>query len=170
MKCIPSAIVAVFLAAAIMPAQAQQRPYAEGAVTPKAVGDPMIPLYSISGVRDNGAGGNSGVATTFDCTSLSTVNETVQFTIRNFNGDIIAAPSFTIMPNRTLTVSTHFTNLFFEDAALSRGKSINSGSARISATSTDIICSAMIVDAAVGFPEGIALHLVRFNPIAGTEE
>ena len=170
MKCIPSAIVAVALAAAIMPAQAQQRPYAEGAVTPKAVGDPLIPLYAISGVRDNGASSEAGVATTFHCTSLSTVTETVQFTVRNFNGDKITAPSFNIMPNRTLTVSTHFTNLFFEDAALARGKTINSGSVRISATSTDIICSAMIVDAAVGFPEGIALHLVRFNPMTGTEE
>ncbi|HET7681127.1 MAG TPA: hypothetical protein VFK79_13470, partial [Xanthobacteraceae bacterium] len=68
------------------------------------------------------------------------------------------------------TLSTHFTRMFFEDAVLSPGEAINQGQAEIFATSVDIFCSVMIVDAEVVFPEGIELHLVRFNPMPGTLE
>ncbi len=75
MKSIASAFVAVGLLAAILPAQAQQqRSYAEGAAPePKAVGDPLLRLYRVSGVLDNGGGPESGRATSFHCTSVSTV-------------------------------------------------------------------------------------------------
>ena len=54
---------------------------------------------------------------------------------------------------------------------MSPGETINQGSAEILATSIEVFCSAMIVDAAVNFPgEGVALHLVRFNAIPGTQE
>jgi len=40
----------------------------------------------------------------------------------------------------------------------------------IASTTTFIFCSAMIVDAGASTPQGIALHLVRFNPMPGTTE
>jgi len=171
MKSISSSLVAAALFAATLPAQAQQRPYAEGqAPTPKAVGDPLQTIYRVSGVRDNGGGANSGTATSFHCTNLSNVDETIKITLWQFNGGKITDASETISKNQTFTASTHDTRGFIEDRFLSRGIEIKQGSARISATTTNLICSAMIVDASVAFPEGIALHLVRFNPIAATEE
>jgi hypothetical protein len=172
MKSIVSVIVAVGLLTAILPAQAQQqRSYAEGAAPqPEAVGDPLQRLYRISGVRDSGNAPESGQATSFHCTSVSTVNETLVIRVRDFDGAIVGARSITISPNRTRTMSTHFTRMFFEDATVSPGEVINQGSAEILATSIQVFCSAMIVDAAVNFPEGIALHLVRFNAIPGSQE
>jgi len=172
MKSIASAFVAVGLLAAILPVQAQQqRSYPEGAAPqPEAVGDPLQRLYRISGVRDSGNGAEVGQATSFHCSSVSTVNETLVIRVRDFNGAIVGARSITIGPNRTRTLSTHFTRMFFEDATVSPGEVINQGSAEILATSIQVFCSAMIVDAEVNLPEGIALHLVRFNAISGSQE
>jgi hypothetical protein len=90
--------------------------------------------------------------------------------VRNFDGAVVGARTITHHPGDTVTLSTHFTRLFVEDFALSRGVVINQGSAEISATSTDIFCSAMIVNAASASPDGIALHMVRFNAATGTQE
>jgi hypothetical protein len=172
MKSIASAIVAVGLLAAILPAQAQQqRSYPEGAAPePTAVGDPLRRLYRVSGVRDNGGGPEAGQATSFHCTSASTVNETLAIRVRDFNGVIVGARTITIAPNRTRTLSTHFTRMFFEDGTVSPGEAIEQGSAEILATSIQVFCSVMIVDAAAISPQGIELHLVRFNAIPGSQE
>lgn len=166
-----------FLAAAIavlatsLPAQAQ-RAYPEGAAptAPLATTDPFVRIYRISGVRDNGGGNESGVATTFHCSSASTVNESLRIVVRHFDGDVAGSRTFTLQPNRTATISTHFTRLFFEDAVTSRGVVINSGSADILATSVNIYCSAMILNAGSLSPDGIGLHMVRFNAIPGSQE
>jgi hypothetical protein len=167
-------IAIVTLVAASLPAQAQQRSYKEGAApeakAPEAVGDPLKRLYRISGVRDTGSGLNAGVATSFHCTSFSTVDETLQVSVRNFNGTVVVTRNITITPFRTLTLSTHGTLLFAEDSILSPGVIINQGSANILATDINIFCSAMIVDAATASPQGISLHMVRYNPVPGTQE
>ena len=171
MKPIALSIAAFVLFAASLPAQAQ-RPYPEGAApaAPLAVGDPLVRIYRISGVRDNGAGAELGVATSFHCSSASSVDETLRIVIRNFDGTVVGSRAITHHPQDTVTFSTHFTRIFTEDFALSRGVVINQGSADISATSPDIICSAMIVNAASTSPDGIALHMVRFNAAAGSQE
>lgn len=53
---------------------------------------------------------------------------------------------------------------------LSAGVNINGGYLTISATTSNLICTAMVVDAASIPPQGISLHLVRYNPATGTEE
>ena len=172
MKSIVSVFVAVGLFTALLPAQAQERrSHPEGAAPqPTAVGDPAQRLYRVSGVLDSGSGPENGQATSFHCTSVSTVDETLVIRVRDFNGAIVGARSIVIRPNRTRTLSTHLTRMFFEDAILSPGEVIEQGSAEILATSIQVFCSAMIVDAVVNFPEGIALHLVRFNAIPGSQE
>jgi hypothetical protein len=161
-------IAAFALLAAMLPAQAQ-RAYPEGAA-PLATTDPLVRIYRISGVRDNGAGNEAGVATSFHCSSASTVNESVRIVLRHFDGAVAGSRTLTLGARRTLTMSTHFTRLFFEDAVLSRGIVINSGSAEILATSVDIFCSAMILNAGTVSPDGIALHMVRFNAATGSQE
>jgi hypothetical protein len=164
-------VVTFALLAATLPAQAQ-RAYPEGAAptAPLATTDPFVRIYRISGVRDNGAGNEAGVATSFHCSSASTANESVRIVVRHFDGTVAGSRTFTLAPNRTVTMSTHFTRLFFEDTVISRGIVINSGSADILATSVNIFCSAMILNAGTASPEGIALHMVRFNAAAGSQE
>jgi hypothetical protein len=171
MKHIASSLAAFALLAAMLPAQAQ-RAYPEGAApaAPLATTDPLVRLYRISGVRDNGGGVEFGVATSFHCSSASTVDETLRITLRNFDGTQVASRAVTLPPRDTVTLSTHITRIFTEDVALSRGVVINQGSAEILGTSADIFCSAMIVDAATGSPQGIALHMVRFNAATGSQE
>jgi hypothetical protein len=172
MKSIVSVFVAVGLLAALLPAQAQQqRPYPEGAAPqPRAIGDPARRIYRVSGVRDNGGGAEGGQATSFHCTSVSTVDERLVIRVRDFNGAIVGERSIEISPNRTRTLSTHLTRLFFEDAIISPGEAIEQGSAEILATSSEVFCSVMIISAAANVPEGIELHLVRFNAIPGSQE
>jgi hypothetical protein len=138
---------------------------------PNAVGDPLKVIYRISGIADSGSAAGAGQATTIMCTNLSTVTETLSIVVRNFNG-VVVVPNTNnpVSPNRTLTLSTHFTNMFFDDVVLSPGIVINQGSAIIRSTTTNMICSAMIVDAASAAGQGIGLHMVRVNPLAGSQE
>jgi len=171
MRSISLSFASIALVALLVPAAAQQRAYPEGgAPAPNAVGDPLLRIYKVSGIRDNGGGSESGVATSFHCTSFSTVNETLRIGVRNFNATIAGARTVTIAPNRTMTISTHATRGFTEDAIISPGVLINQGSAEIQATSVSVFCSVMIVDASTNNGQGIALHLVRFNAIPATEE
>ena len=134
-----------------------------------ATTDPLRTVYRIAGVADNGAVTHSGIATSFHCTSFSRVNETIRFVIRNASGTVVGDVSPTITGNDTVTVSTHLTNVFV-DAAAASFDIIAQGSAIIQSTTLNITCSAMIVDAATTVPQGIALHMQRFNPLPDTQE
>ncbi len=159
-------ILALAALIAIPPVQAQQN-----ASAGRAVGDPQKLIYRIAGVRDSGDASNVGVATTIHCTNLSPVAETVRYVIRTAGGTVAANVSKTIDAGGTEAASTHFTAMVDEDGVLAPGVSINPGSAAIFATSPQkVFCSAMIVDAAATVPQGIALHMVRFNPITNTQE
>jgi len=140
-----------------------------GGVVPQAVGDPPKVLYRTAGVRDDGGGTGLGTATSFQCSNLNAVNETMVIHIRDQFGTVRVNKAFPLEASRTKTISTHFTDVFIEDASLNAGI-ISQGLATISASTTNIICSVMVVNAAGFPPEGIALHLVRFNPIAGSQE
>ena len=170
-----SSIVALATLITVLPAQAQQTPNREGrapvVVHPLAVGDPLKLIYRISGVRDTGQATNVGVATTIHCTNFGSVSERVKYLVKGTTGDILANVTHTIGGGRTIAASTHFTALVNEEVNLTPGVIINPGSVTVSASSTEkIFCSAMIVDAASTVPQGIALHMVRFNPREGTEE
>lgn len=159
-------ILALATLLAIPPVQAQQNAFAG-----RAVGDPQKLIYRIAGVRDSGDVSNVGVATTIHCTNFGPVAETVRYVIRTANGTVVANVFKTIDAGATEAASTHFTAMVDEDGVLAPGVSINPGSAVIFTTSPQkVICSAMIVDAASAAPQGIALHMVRFNPISNTQE
>jgi hypothetical protein len=172
MKAVPW-IIAVAAIASVLPAHAQDRapfkppPRAFG---PAVVGGAFSQIYVISGVRDNAAAINTGVATSFHCTNLSGVSESLAFVVQAFDGAVVTSTTFTVPSNHTWTASTHGTVLFNEDAFLSEGADIDQGIALIYSTTLYMFCSAMIVDASVANPVGISLHMVRVNPIAGTTE
>jgi len=147
-------LLAVAMLSAILPAQAQE----------------LQNIYRVSGVIDSGGNSQNGVATAFHCSNPRDETEKVRIIIRNFNGTTAANRDVNISPRRTVTAVTHETVLFEQDAILAAGNTINQGSAQIQATSRSVHCSAMIVDAAANVPQGIALHMVRYNSLNDTTE
>ena len=89
--------------------------------------------------------------------------------VRNFNGTILKNTTLAITQFQTLTVVTHATNLYPMTSELLTGE-LDHGVLGISATSSNIVCTAQVVDASATVPNGIDLHGTRFNPISGTQE
>lgn len=150
-------------------AQDRTNPLGNG-VAPMATTDPEMMIYRVAGVVNSNATMMNGVATSFMCYSNSAVAENVRIRILNWNGEVAGDIYHVIQSKRTVTFSTHSTASLAEDALLAEGKLINQGTAAIIATSKEVYCSAMLIDAATTVPNGIALHMVRFNPAPGTVE
>jgi hypothetical protein len=125
-------------------------------------------IYVVSGVYDSGSGSNAGVATSFHCTNLDRAQNTVTVTVHDTIGAVAGGGPTTLSRRQSVTVSTHFTTLF-ADASLSSGQ-VTQGYAVIAATSSNLVCSEMIVDASASVPNGIALHMQRRTPLANTQE
>ena len=68
----------------------------------------------------------------------------------------------------TVMFSTHFNSAYPLIPVLSTGSF--TGTAAIAATSTSIVCTAMVVDAANTKPDGVSLSGIRFNPVPGSQE
>jgi len=146
-------MLAVAALAFTMPAQA-------------AVGDPEVIIYRVSGMVDDGGGG--GFATSFHCTNFSGVPETLRIVLRPQGGTtIVTNQPFAINHLQTLILSTHHVTPY-ADTNLATGAF--QGTAAIAATSINMTCTAMQVQTNTTIPQGIALHMTRFNPIAGTQE
>jgi len=158
MKAIHS-MIAAFGLAFVLPAPADA-----------AVGDPEVIIYRFPGVRDDGGGLHVGIATVFHCTNFSGVPENIRFATRNTTNSLVSNAIFPIAHLATITIVTHFVLSFTGIGTVAQGVSIDSGTTAIAATSTNIICTAMIVDAANPKPDGVALRGIRFSPIAGSQE
>ena len=131
--------------------------------------DPEVIIYRFPGVLDDGSAGQSGVATSFHCTSFSGAVEIVRIVVRNFDGTLKANVAFPIGHLATKTASTHSAVLYTEDQVFNTG-GVNQGTAAIAATSVNVICTAMTISASSTQPTGFALRGIRFNPIPGTQE
>ena len=139
-------------------------PAAAGAATT----DPEVIIYRFPGVRDNGAGTNTGVATVFHCTNFSGVTESLRFVTRDFDNTIKSNTVVPIDHLGTLTFATHVTNAY-NDGSLATG-AVSQGTTAIAATSINIICTAMTIDASTVAPVGVALRGIRFSPVPGSQE
>src|SRR4051812_4803337 len=84
-------------------------------------------------------------------------NEKLRFVVRTFTGDVAADKSYEVPLRRNLTAVTHLESPFSRDGSLTTGP-LNQGTAQVYATTTNITCSAMVIDAASEVPNGIALH------------
>jgi hypothetical protein len=134
-----------------------------------AASGPLQLIYLIPGVRDDGAAINLGLATSIHCFSFSGVAETVQYVVRDFDGTLKANLTLNVTSLSTRTASTHGTVLYNEDLFLGTGL-IDQGVVGILATTTSMVCTAHVIDASAGVPNGIDLHPMRFNPIPGVDE
>jgi hypothetical protein len=109
------------------------------------------------------------VATVFHCTNFSGVSENVRLVTRVTNGVLKTNVVMTIDHLWTKTASTHPVHSYFTDTHLDTGPVIQ-GTTAIAATSTNIICTAMTIDASTAAPVGVALRGIRFNPVPGSQE
>jgi hypothetical protein len=164
-------IVAFAALASVLPAHAQNRATTPTLAPPtSSTTDPVILIYRVTGVRDDGAAARAGTATALHCTNLSEVAETLQILVRDFTGSLVSNVSRTLNSAQTFTAVTHIAAVFAEDITMSPGSIIDQGYAAIGSTTTSIVCSAMLVNAAATSPVGISLHMVRYNPSPGTLE
>ena len=112
----------------------------------------------------------TGVATSFICTNFSGVAENFRIVVRDAGGGVVVNRATSNIPHLvTVTWSTHDTNLLIDSNLLTGA--VAQGTAAIAATSTSVVCTAMIIDAASSSsPQGIELHGIRLSPIPGTQE
>jgi hypothetical protein len=141
--------------------------FAQAAPASAAVNDPEVLIYRFAGVKDDGGGLGIGVATVFHCTNFSGVTESIRFVTRDFSGPIKANVAFLVDHLNSTTVATHG-NFAYSSLLMSTGAT--QGTTAIAATSTNIICTAMTIDAANPKPDGVALRGIRFSPVPGSQE
>ena len=149
-------IIAAAAFATVQPAQA-------------GVNDPEVIIYRASGVLDSGAGDFNGTGTAIHCTNFSGFNEQVRFVIRDDIGTIVANQPLPISHLFTRTVLTKATRLYSGTVILNTGR-IKQGTLAIAATSINLTCTAMQIEAAADTPQTAVLHMTRFNPIPNTHE
>lgn len=137
---------------------------------PQAFSDPQKLIYLVSGVRATGGEAMTGVATSFLCTNKSAETQAIRIRVFDAGGNLVGDRISTVAAGFTVTMSTHSTALFIEHVQLSPGIAIAQGTASIMATTSGVICSAMMIDASVAVPNGIALHMVRYNANNGSLE
>jgi hypothetical protein len=158
MKTIQSMIAAVGLTL-VLPASANA-----------ATTDPEVLIYRFPGVRDDGGAANAGVATVFNCTNFSGATENVRFVTRGINGNLTTNFFQPIAHLATLAASTHPAFAYF-GGTLNLGTGlIEHGTTAIAATSINVICTAMVIDASTAAPIGVALRGIRFSLVPGSQE
>jgi hypothetical protein len=157
MKTIQSALVsAALMIGMAAPAQA-------------ATTDPEVIIYRFPGVHDDGGASFVGVATVFHCTNFSGVLENLRFVTRGSDTTLKTNGVVGIPHLATKTVVTHSVTAYAIDGNLTTGL-VAQGTTAIAATSTNIICTAMTIDAAASKPTGLALRGIRFSPVPGSQE
>jgi hypothetical protein len=145
------------LARSLIKTVALLAPIALAAAPALAASGPFQALYIFPGVTDNGGTNFTGIGTAVHCFSFSPVQETIQYVVRNNVGTIAINTTENINSFGTITAVTHPITIY-------------GGFERISATSTNIVCTAQVLDASASVPNGIELHGTRFNPISGSQE
>jgi hypothetical protein len=135
-----------------------------------ATTDPEVLIYRFPGVRDQGGSPNSGLATVFSCTNFSGAPETIRFVPRADDGALLGNTPFAINHLQTLTVATKSVAAYIIFAMPPTGF-MQQGTMAIAATSTNMVCTAMTIDAANAIPTfAVPLHGIRLAPVPGSQE
>src|SRR4051812_22124955 len=134
-----------------------------------ATTDPEVIIYRFPGVFDDGGAFGVGTATAFHCTNFSGATEILRFVTRNFDTTLKTNVTTVLAHLETRTMFTRGVPSYTNGGSLATGN-VGQGTTAIAATSTNIICTAMTIDAAATKPLGVALRGIRFNPIPGSQE
>ena len=132
--------------------------------------DPEVIIYRFPGVRDDGNPDGVGVATVFHCTNFSGTTENLRLVTREIFGTLVTNVTASIQHLRSLAHSTHFTQAYSGAGFSLNTGVVVEGTTAIAATSINIICTAMVIDAANPKPNGVALRGIRFSPVPGSQE
>ncbi len=131
----------------------------------------LTTIYVGSGVRDDGAAANLGIATSIHCSNVSGVSVDVRVLILSASGAVVDSLTLTLAHGATVTFSTHETAVFQDATGNLTTGFVGQGVVNVEATNSAVFCTAAVIDAA-GFPPvfSMPLHLVRVNPHPGTVE
>ena len=127
--------------------------------------DPEVIIYRFPGVTQLTA---QSISTVFHCTNFSGATETIRFVTRNFDGSLQTNITASIDHLATKTASTRIT-LSYASIILNT-TDVTQGTTAVAATSINIICTAMTIDATATKPVGVALRGIRFSPVPGSQE
>src|SRR5262249_31529304 len=142
--------------------------------------DPEVIIYRFTGVRDNGddvpvlinvdlpictSCNRASVVTVFTCTNFSGATETIRFVTRDSIGNIGANVTRTVRHHETTTITTSYVFGYTSSDNPAYVKAYSTpGTAAIAATSTNVICTAMLVNPVTIGPAPSPLPGIRFNP------
>jgi hypothetical protein len=98
------------------------------------------------------------------------LTERIRFVLRNFNNAIVGNVTNDVGHLSTLTKATHGTVNVEDLPHLTPGVGVSQGTLAIAATSRDVMCMALVTDAAAATPNGVALRGIRLNPATGSQE
>jgi hypothetical protein len=130
------------------------------------INDPEVIIYRFPGVTD---APTPRIATVFLCTNFSGATENIRYVTRFNNGDLATNKTVTIPHLVTLAAATRGTVAAYP-ISLNLAAEVLQGTTAIAATSTNIVCTAMTIDAGAPTPIGVALHAIRFSPVPGSQE
>jgi hypothetical protein len=135
------------------------------------INDPEVIIYRFPGVHDDGGAPNFGTATVFLCTNFSGAQENMRFVTRTGNVTLFSNITASLNHLQTIVVSTHPAFPYVETLNMNDvSTGPFTGTTAIAATSTNIVCTAMTIDAGLGRPTGVALRGIRFSPVPGSQE
>jgi len=110
------------------------------------------------------------VASVVHCFNFGSVEETIQIVVRNSDGSILKNTTFGLDSFVTVAVASHGSHLYNNGTVGLETGAVFHGVLGISATTSNMVCTAQVIDAAASVPNGIDLHGARFNPISGSEK
>ena len=96
------------------------------------------------------------------------MTENIRFVTRTNQGALAQNFFFPISHLQTQSLGTHNAHVYNE-GNLGTGL-VEQGTTAIAATSINIICTAMTIDATTHAPVGVALRGIRFSPVPGSQE
>ena len=142
-----------------------------GATPARAITFPALTtIYIASGASDHSPG-VAGRATFVTCTNMSGLTASVRYQFRGGSGTLLAGGTLLLSNLATHSITTEG-SVFLTQISLPTGAFFG-GTVQILSTQSAVYCSAMLINATTvldGGAEGIALHMVRFNPHPGTVE
>jgi hypothetical protein len=111
----------------------------------------MTLLFRFSGVSDDGEQGSASrrEATSIHCTNIDSGNNQIEVQVWQWNGTDVFTGTVNMPPNRTFTFSTQNTTIYFDDVLLGGSPGtdpIFQGSGQIWGESSNIVCSAQVLD------------------------
>src|SRR5262249_60343923 len=118
-----------------------------------ATTDPEVIIYRFNGVRDSGATDSTGITTVFFCTNFSDSTENFRFVTRLDSGAMVGNRLTTIGHLQSTTVATHATVVYPTGINQNTG-AVLEGTTAIAATSVNVMCTAVTIDAAGPTPVG----------------